>query len=72
MLTQFGSLGAIAMPASIGELLIWVVVIAACIALTYVALKKLNVQIPDWIIQVFWIVVVALVVIFAIRLVLSA
>lgn len=71
-MTALTQLAAIPMPNSIGEMLIWVVVIAACIALTYVALRKFNVQIPDWVIQVFWIVVVALVVIFAIRLVLSA
>lgn len=55
----------------IGQLLIYVVIIAACVALVYVALRQFNVTIPPWVIQVFWIVVVAFVVIFAIRLVLS-
>lgn len=56
---------------SIGGMLIAVVVIAACIALVYVALRKFGITIPDWAVQVFWIVVVAVVVIFAIKLVLS-
>ena len=54
-----------------GEILIAIVVFAACIALVYVALNKFGTQIPDWVIQVFWIVVVAFVVVLAIRLVLS-
>jgi len=56
---------------SIGQLLIYVVVIAACIALVYVALRQFGVAIPGWVVQVFWIVAVAFVVICAIKLVLS-
>lgn len=54
---------------TLAELLIAVVVIAACVALVYVALKQFGVTIPPWVVQVFWIVVVAFVVIAAIRLV---
>lgn len=54
----------------IPQLLIYVVIVAACIALMYVALRKFGIAIPDWVIQCFWIVVVAAVVIFCIRLVL--
>ena len=46
-----------------------VVVIAAVVGLMYVALRKFGVAIPDWVMQVFWIVVVAAVVIFAIKIV---
>lgn len=53
------------------QLAIWVVVIAAVVALVCVALRKFNVQIPDWVVQCFWIVVVAVVVIAAIKLVAS-
>ena len=56
---------------SIGSLAIAVVVIAAIVALVYVALRQFQVQIPDWVIKIFWICLVACVVIFAIRLVLS-
>ena len=57
---------------SIGQLLITVVAVAAAIALVWIALRQFKVDIPPWVIQVFWVVVVALVVIFAIRLVLGA
>jgi hypothetical protein len=56
---------------SFGELLIAIVIVAACVALVYVALRQFGVGIPAWVVQVAWIVVVAFVVILAIRLVLS-
>lgn len=56
---------------SIGQILIAVVIIAACVALVYVALRQFGVSIPGWAIHVMWIVIVAVVVIFAIRFVLT-
>ncbi len=56
---------------SIGSIAIAVVIIAAVVGLVYVALRQFNVAIPAWVVQVFWILVVAFVVIAAIRLVLS-
>ena len=56
---------------SIGHMLIAVVIIAACVALVYVALRQFGIAIPAWVQQVFWIVIVAFVVIFAIRLVMG-
>lgn len=56
---------------SIGQLAIAIVVIAAVAALVFVALKQFGVAIPGWVAQVFWIVVVACVVIIAIRFVLG-
>lgn len=55
----------------VGEIAIAVVIIAAIVALVYVALRKFGVAIPDWVQQCFWICVVAIVVISCIRLVLS-
>ncbi len=55
----------------IGDIAIAIVIIAAVVALVYVALRQFGVSIPPWVQQIFWIVVVAFVVIFAIRLVLS-
>lgn len=52
-------------------LLIDIVIIAACVGLLYIALGVFKVQIPEWVKQVFWIVVVAFVIIYAIRLVAS-
>lgn len=54
---------------SLEQLLIAVVVIAAGVALVYVALRKFGITIPEWVVSVFWIVIVAAVVIFAIKLV---
>ena len=53
------------------DLAVTVVIIAAVVALVYVALRQFNVSIPPWVVQCFWIVVVAVVVIFCIRLVIS-
>lgn len=55
----------------IGELAIMVVIIAAVVALVYVALNQFGVAIPPWVARIFWIVVVAFCVIFAIRLVMG-
>lgn len=54
-----------------GELAVALVVIAAVAALVYVALRQLDVAVPEWVKQVCWIVAVAFVVILAIRLVLA-
>lgn len=56
---------------SIGEMAIAIVIVAAIVALVYVALRKFGVAIPDWVIQCFWICVVALVVILCIRFVMG-
>lgn len=58
-------------PGGIGELAIWIVAIAAVFALVFVAMRAFKINPPDWAVQVFWIVVVAVVVILAIRLVMS-
>jgi hypothetical protein len=56
---------------SLGQLAIAVVIIAAVVALVYVALRQFGITIPPWVVQVFWIIVVAFVVIAAIKIVLS-
>lgn len=55
----------------VGQIAIAVVVIAAVVALVYIALRQFGVAIPAWVQQVFWILVVAFVIILAIRLVLG-
>lgn len=62
---------ALASGMSIGNLLIWIVVIAACIAIVGVALHQFNVQIPPWVIHIGWILLVAVVAVFALRFVLT-
>jgi len=54
---------------SIAQLAIAIVIIAAVVALMFVALKQFGIAIPGWVIQIFWILVVAVVVILAIRFV---
>jgi hypothetical protein len=56
---------------SLASIAIMVVIIAAVVALVYVALRQFGVSIPPWVQQVFWILVVAFVVILAIRIVMS-
>jgi len=51
------------------QLCILIVIIAAVIALTMLALRQFGVQLPGWVVQVFWIVIVAIVIILAIKLV---
>lgn len=53
------------------NLLIYVIVIGAVIGIVYVALQQFGVAIPAWATKIFWIVVVAFVAIFAIKLILS-
>lgn len=56
---------------SLVDMAIAVVVIAALCALVFVALRQFGVAIPGWVMNVVWIIVVAFVVIFAIRLIAS-
>jgi uncharacterized protein (DUF983 family) len=56
---------------SFGEIAIAIVIIGAVVGVVYVALRQFGVAIPAWVVQIFWIVVVAIVAILAIRLLLS-
>ena len=66
------SLAAITMNGmGIGQLAIYALVVGAIIAIVFIALRQMGVSIPPFVIQIFWVVVVLLVAIFAIRLVMS-
>lgn len=54
-----------------GGLAILIVIIAAVVALVWVAIREFGLAVPGWVIHVFWILAVAFVVILAIRLVMS-
>lgn len=56
---------------SIGQIAIAVVIFFAVIALVYVALRQFGVEVPAWVQQVLWICIVAVVIILAIRFVMS-
>lgn len=62
---------ALTMPTTIVGWLIAVVILAACVALVIVALKQFGIAIPAWVQQVGWIIIVAAVIIGAIRIVMS-
>ncbi len=53
------------------EILILIVIIAACVGIMFIALRVFGVTIPPWAIQIFWICVCAVVAILAIRFVAS-
>lgn len=61
----------IGVPLGIGEFAILIVFVAALAALVFIALRRFGIAIPDWVVQVFWVLVVAVVIIFAIRFVMS-
>lgn len=43
------------------------IIAAAVIAIMYVALNRMGIAVPEWVIQIFWILVVAVVAILAIK-----
>ncbi len=51
------------------DILKLVVIIAACIAIVVIALRVFNLTIPPWAVQIFWIVIVAIVALVAINIV---
>ncbi len=53
------------------DFLIAIVVIAACVGITYAALQYFGITIPSVVVYIFWIVLVAIVAILAIRVVAS-
>lgn len=53
---------------SILSLLILIVVVAAGITVVVIALRRFEVKIPDWVVQIFWVLVVAVVAVLALKL----
>ena len=64
-------LAALVFPGGIAGLAIAVIIVAAVVAIVFVACRQMGVEIPGWVVQVFWILVVAVVCIAAIRLLLT-
>ena len=56
----------------IGHIAIIIIVIAAIVGIVYVGLRQAGVAIPGFVVQVFWIVICAIVCIFAIKFLMSA
>lgn len=63
---------AIAIPGGIAGLAVTVIIIAAVVAIVFVACKAMGVSIPGWVVHVFWIVVIAIVCILAIKFLVGA
>lgn len=54
---------------SFPQMLVTIIIVAACCGIAMVAMRKFNIAVPDWAVQIFWIVLVACVAILAIRFV---
>ena len=50
---------------------IWLIILFAVVAIVYIAARAMGIQIPDWVMKVFWVVVIAAVCIMAIKILLS-
>lgn len=57
---------------SFGQIIIAVIVIAAIIGIVLIVLKQSGIEIPSWVAQIGWIVLLAIVAIVAIKFLLGA
>ena len=55
----------------LAQIVLAVIIIAALIAICVVAVRGMGLTIPPWAVQIFWIVVIAIVAIVAVKIVLS-
>lgn len=58
---------ALSMPGGIAGMAIWIIILAAVVAIVFIACKAMGVAIPGWVINVFWVLVIAAVCIWAIK-----
>lgn len=56
---------------SLLQVLVLVVVIAAALAIVHIVLARMGVAIPAWVVQIFWVLVVAVVGVAALYLLFS-
>lgn len=56
---------------TLGEILIAIVVVGAVVGIVYLALQFFGVSVPPVVVKIFWIVVIAVVAIIAIRFLLA-
>ncbi len=52
---------------SIASIAIWVLIIAGIVAIVFLALRQMKVPIPDWVINMFWVIIVVAAAIAAIK-----
>jgi hypothetical protein len=65
LVAQAGAVSAIGTYAIIG------IIIAAIVAVVYVILNRMGIQIPSWVVTLFWIIVAAVVGILVVRFLMS-
>lgn len=58
------------MPLGIANLAIFVIIVAALVAIVVVAVRAMGVRVPEWVAQIGWILLVALAALLAIKLLL--
>ena len=56
---------------SLIQVIIFLIVLCGVFGILFVVMRQTGIQVPPWIITIFWIVVVCFVAIFAIRLLMS-
>ena len=59
-------------PGGIVGIAIWIIIVAAVVAIVYVACRAMGVEIPGWVVHVFWIVIIAIVCVAAIKFLVGA
>jgi hypothetical protein len=58
-------------PAGLAGTLMWLIIIIAIVVIGFIAIKAMGVEVPPWAVNIGWVVLIAAVAIFAIRLVLT-
>lgn len=56
---------------SVAQIAVIIIIIAAIVAITFVILRQMGINPPAWLITIMWIILAAVVGIFAIRLLLG-
>jgi hypothetical protein len=60
-------LAMLAIASSPASIAIWIIIVSALAAIVFVALKAMNVAVPPWVLNIVWIVLVAIVAVLAIK-----
>jgi hypothetical protein len=55
----------------IPELAVWLILVAAIVAVVLIVLRAMGIAVPGWVVQILWVIAIAAVGILAIRLLLS-
>lgn len=56
---------------SLAQILIAIIIVAGCVAVTWIVLRNLGIGIPGWVVQIFWVCVLVFVAILAIKFLMS-